>query len=186
MSMSLRDQLLAAGFASKQQAKKAREQEQAEKHQQRHQQSRHKPAGPSLSAAAAMRAQAEKAERDLELNRKRQAKAEAKALRVQIRQWAAADMLPRIESEQTFNFVDGGKVRRVAVDADRRALILSGAVVIVRVDGNYLQLPAAAAARIIERDPAALVALDAGATPAESAVADDPYKDFVVPDDLVW
>ena len=186
MSMSLRDQLLAAGFASKQQAKQAREQEHAQKHQQRHQQSRHKPAAPSLDAAYAQRAQLEKAERDRELNRKRQAKAEAKALRVQIRQWATADMLPRIDSEQTFNFIDGGKIRRVAVDADRRTQILSGAVVIVRVDGNYLQLPAAAAARIAERDPAALIPLEAGTNESPSAAPDDPYKDFVVPDDLVW
>jgi hypothetical protein len=46
-------------------------------------------------------------------------------------------------------------------------------------------VPLDAVERIRERDPGAIVASPAG--PAAAAPAeDDPYKDFVVPDDLTW
>jgi uncharacterized protein YaiL (DUF2058 family) len=175
MSMSLRDQLLAAGLGTRQQAKNAREQQ--------HQQARRKGGPAPQQNDAAQRAQAEKAERDRELNRRQQAKTEAKALRAQIRQWVEQDKLPAIESDESFSFIDGGKVRRVAVDANRRGQLARGEVVLVRNKGHYEQLPAAAAVRIRERDATAVVSLDAAAAPVD---ANDPYKDFAVPDDLVW
>ena len=183
MSMSLREQLLAAGLGSKQQAKNARD------HQ--HQQQRQpRPKGaptPSATPAADL-AHAEKLARDRELNRRQQAKAEARALLGQIRQWADQDKLPPVQSDEAFSFVDEGKVRRVRVDAERRGQIQRGEVVIIRVGDRYEQLRATAAERIRQRD--ASVVIDLGPThaaPAEAAPqGEDPYKDFVVPDDLVW
>jgi uncharacterized protein YaiL (DUF2058 family) len=104
-----------------------------------------------------------------------------------VRQWADRDRLPPLDSDESFNFVDGGKVRRVRVDARRRAQLLSGEVLIVRVGDRYEQLPAAAAARIRERVPEAVIDLSGTAQGAAGAAdADDPYKDYVVPDDLTW
>ena len=181
MSMSLREQLLAAGLGSKQQAKNARD------HQ--HQQQRQpRPKGaptPSATPAADL-AHAEKLARDRELNRRQQA--EARALLGQIRQWADQDKLPPLQSDEAFSFVDEGKVRRVRVDAERRGQIQRGEVVIIRVGDRYEQLRATAAERIRQRD--ASVVNDLGPTRAAPAEAgpqgEDPYKDFVVPDDLVW
>jgi uncharacterized protein YaiL (DUF2058 family) len=199
MSMSLRDQLLAAGLGSKQQAKRADQDRQREQKQARRDGGPGKgarPAAAQAAAAAAERSRAEKAARDRELNRKQQESAEARARLGLVRQWADRDRLPPLDSDESFNFVDGGKVRRVRVDATRRAQLLSGDVVIVRVGDRYEQLPAAAAARIRERVPEAVIdvsgngqgatAPGAGGTPAGTADAEDPYKDFVVPDDLRW
>jgi hypothetical protein len=175
MSMSLRDQLLAAGLGTRQQAKAAREQQ--------HKQARRRDSAPPEQTQAMQRAQAEKAEHDRELNRRKQAKVEAKALRAQIRQWVEQDKLPRIESDDAYSFIDGGRVRRIAVDAARRGQIMRGEVVIVRSNGHYEQLPAAAAVRIRERDATVIMSLDA---PPAAVDESDPYKDFAVPDDLIW
>jgi uncharacterized protein YaiL (DUF2058 family) len=51
-------------------------------------------------------------------------------------------------------------------------------------------VPESAVARIRERDEHAIVMHETAAAPAPAAAAsadsDDPYKDFVVPDDLIW
>jgi uncharacterized protein YaiL (DUF2058 family) len=76
------------------------------------------------------------------------------------------------------------------VNALLRERLVRGELVIVRCDGHYDLVPAAEAPRIRERDPNAVVhAIDpsAPAGSAPSAARDgDPYKDYVVPDDLTW
>jgi len=47
-------------------------------------------------------------------------------------------------------------------------------------------VPADVVERIRERDPAAIVASPAAGAAAATPAEDDPYKDFVVPDDLTW
>ena len=91
--------------------------------------------------------------------------------------------LPKLETDEYYNFIDRQKVRRMCVDAARLAQIVSGEVVIVRCEGKYDVVPAEIAARIKERDERAVIAYRS----EESKPADDdPYKDFVVPDDLRW
>jgi uncharacterized protein YaiL (DUF2058 family) len=55
---------------------------------------------------------------------------------------------------------------------------------IVRCEGRYDVVPADVAARIAELDGRAVVNLAPAEEPPRSE--DDPYKDFVVPDDLMW
>lgn len=182
MSMSLREQLLAAGLVSKKQADQA-------EHQARQKQHQHKkgnaPAPNQAQQRAAEQARAAKHARDQELNRQRQEQAERKEKAAQIRQLIDENRLPKIESDDYFNFVDRGKVRRMAVDEQRRTQIIAGTLVIVRFEGKYDVVAPDVAERIRERDARAVVNLDAGKTPPEPA-EDDPYKDFVVPDDLKW
>jgi hypothetical protein len=93
--------------------------------------------------------------------------------------------VPRPESDDYFNFADGGRVRRLAVTPELRSRIVAGTLAIVRSDGHYDLVPIDAIERIRERDATAVVELPAepaAGTPAE----DDPYKEFVVPDDLTW
>jgi uncharacterized protein len=179
MSSSLRDQLIAAGLVSQKQVREATPTKRPP------QQSKKLP--PPLSAAelASQRAQAEKFARDQALNRKRQEKAERKARRIQIEQMIEQAALPRAESEEFYNFVDGGKIKRMAVMAETRARIQTGDVVIVRSGPGYRLVPVAAAAKIRERDPSVLVAAALVAEAARS-IEDDPYRQFVVPDDLKW
>jgi uncharacterized protein len=174
MSMSLREQLLAAGFGKKkaeQDARKAKEQaERKAKEQQR--------------AAQAQAAQAAKAARAQEAQQRRQEEAARKERWTQIKQLIEQHRLPKLESDEYFNFVARGKVRRLPVDAQLRDRIVSGELVIVRCEGKHDVVPRDIAERIRGYDARAVIVLQdsAGSEPS----ADDPYKDYVVPDDLKW
>jgi len=181
MGLSLRDQLLQAGLISEKQAKQAKRQQ----HDHKTQQAPGKSAEPSPQQLAAQKAAEEKRLRDQELNRQREAKAEQKARRAQVKQLVDQHRVPKVESEQLYNFIDGKRIRRLPVSPEQRALLIAGTLAIVRCDGRYEFVPAEIAERIRERDPHAVVSTGpqaSDATPAE----DDPYKDFVVPDDLMW
>jgi hypothetical protein len=185
MSDSLRDQLLKAGLVTRKQAVQAERQQ----HQQQHRQTKgHKPsAADEAQRRAAEQARAAKAARDQALNRERQARAEARALEAQVAQILESHRLPRPESDEYFNFVDLGRVRRIPVDASLRERILRESVRIVRCGSRYELVLPEVAERVRERDPSAVITLaTASATTAVPAADDDPYKDFPVPDDLMW
>lgn len=178
MSSSLRDQLIAAGLVSQKQVRQATPPKRPP------QQSKKQPPPQSAAELASQRAQAEKFARDQALNRKRQDKAERKARAAQLQQMIEQSALPRVESDDYYNFIDAAKIKRIAVNPALREQIQSGAVVIVRCGLGYRLLPAASAERIREREPTAIVP-PAAAEPPESAV-DEAYREYVVPDDLTW
>ena len=178
MSDSLRDQLLKAGLVTKKQAA------QSERAQQQFRGGKGRNPPPACRRAADDPARAAKAARDRELNREQQAKIAARARRAELRQIIEQHRVARPETDEYFNFVDGGKVRRIAVDAGLRARLVAGTLVIARCDGRYDLVPAEAAALVRERDPTAVIAL--GSPPARPRPTDDPYRDFTVPDDLTW
>jgi len=101
-----------------------------------------------------------------------------------LRQIIDQHRVPSPETDDYYNFVDGGKVRRIAVDDGLRARLVAGTLLIARCDGRYSMIPAEAAALVRERDADAVIALDQPAAGATSE--DDPYRDFAVPDDLTW
>jgi uncharacterized protein YaiL (DUF2058 family) len=173
MSMSLREQLLAAGFGKKKAAeqaeRKAQDQQRVAKEQQR--------VDPSQAA------QAEKAARAKALQQRRQEEADRKERWTQIKQLIEQHRLPKVESDEYFNFVARGKVRRMAVDPPLRARITSGELVIVRCEGKHEVVPRDIGERIRGYDARAVIALQDS---ANAPSADDPYKDYVVPDDLKW
>jgi uncharacterized protein YaiL (DUF2058 family) len=182
MSMSLRDQLLQAGLVNEKQAREA------ERQQQQQQQGRHKlpkkqRSQPSEQQLAVQQAQQAKLVRDQELNRQKQFKAERKARLAQIRQLIEQTRLPKGDSGEYFNFVDGNKIRRIAIDASLRERLQRGEIAIARYDAGYEWVPAATAARILERDERAIVVHTGG---ADAGPADDGYQAFGVPDDLMW
>ncbi len=182
MSMSLRDQLLKAGLVSEKQAREAERQLQLQQ-QGRQQLPKQLRGAASEPARAAQQAQLAKAERDQELNRRQQEQADKKARQAQIRQLIEQHRLPRADTDESYNFVDGNKVRRIPADASVRERLSRGEIAIVRCDGRYDLVPAAAAARIRERDERAVIAYGAGPDPGS---VDDAYRDFAVPDDLTW
>ncbi len=173
MSMSLREQLLAAGFGKKKAAeqaeRKAQEQQRVAQEKQR--------------VAQHQAAQAEKAARAQALQRKRQEEADRKERWTQIKLLIEQHRLPKIASDEYFNFVSRGKVRRMAVDAPLRERIISGELTIVRCEGKHDCVPRDIGERIRGYDARAVISLqDSPTAPSE----EDPYKDYVVPDDLKW
>jgi len=180
MSDSLRDQLLKAGLVTENKVKSAN---QADEQRRRQLKSAGKLRASDVPASASQLTNAQKVARDLELNRRQQEQAQRRALRAQVEQLVEQARLPRLESDTYYSFVDGGKVCRLAVDAQRRKDICEGKLAIVRYKGLYEVVPAEAAQRIRERDENAVIACDED---RKTAPEDDPYKDFVVPDDLTW
>ena len=112
MSLSLRDQLLKAGLVNQKQAK------QVGKDKQKQQRLVHKGQAEAddTQARLAQEAMAEKVKRDQELNRQQQEKAEAKARTAQVKQLIETSRLPKLTTEDYYNFVDDKKVKRLSVN----------------------------------------------------------------------
>src|SRR5215831_7383062 len=124
MSLSLREQLLAAGLVTEKQVRQAEK----EKSQQEYRQTKSK-APPKLGRNfPAEKAAAEKAARDRELNKKKEEKAARRARAVAVNQLVEQNRIPRVEQENVdfYNFVDGGKIHRIAIVGDTREKIVSG------------------------------------------------------------
>lgn len=183
-SLSLREQLLEAGLVNEKQVKEAERQAQRKQFQGHKQQPRAQRDGPSPQQIAAKKQAEAKAARDQELNRKAQEKAQRKALYAQIRELVSQNRIVRPDVEETYNFIDNGKVRRIRADAALRERIARGEVVLVRCEGRYELVPPPIAEKIRERDARAVITPGNAAAAAE--VVDEAYKDFVVPDDLMW
>jgi uncharacterized protein YaiL (DUF2058 family) len=179
MAISLRDQLLKAGLVNEKQAKQAGKEKQKK---QRLEQKGHIEKDESQKLAA-QQAMAEKAARDQELNRHQQEKAEQKARAAHIKQLIEVSRLPKLTTEDYYNFVDDKKVKRLSVNKLMRDKLSSGSLAIVRHGGGYEVIPREAALKIQERDAQRVVLLN---TPTEAPDADDPYAAYQVPDDLMW
>ena len=177
--ISLRDQLLKAGLVNQKQAK------QVGKEKQKEQRLVHKGQAQvdDSQKRAAQEALAEKVKRDQELNRQQQEKVEQKARTAQVKQLFEASRLPKLTTEDYYNFVDDKKVKRISVNALVRNKLSSGSLAIVHHGGGYEIIPREAALKIQERDPRRIVLLN---TPTEAPDADDPYAAYQVPDDLMW
>ncbi|WP_460121836.1 DUF2058 domain-containing protein [Pseudomonas sp. S2_C03] len=180
MSISLRDQLLKAGLVNQKQAK------QVGKEKQKQQRLAHKGQIEldDSQQRAAQEAKAEKVKRDQELNRQQQEKAEAKARVAQIKQLIEATRLPKLTTEDYYNFVDDKKVKRLSVNTLMRNKLSNGSLAIVHHGGGYEVIPREAALKIQERDPQRIVQLNVQTE--EAAAEDDPYAAFQIPDDLMW
>jgi len=183
MSLSLREQLLAAGLVNKKQVESVERERAQTEHRQK--KSTSKAAPPPKKPTAAERAQAEKSARDRELNKKKEEKAARRARAIAINQLVEQHRIPRVEDEETefYNFVEGGKIHRIAVKGDTRERIVDGSLVVARYRGWFALVPKEAAERIRAIDANAVIEHQAD-VPAASE--EDPYKDFVVPDDLKW
>ena len=94
-----------------------------------------------------MQAQAEARPRR-ELNRQQQEKAEQKARAAQIKQLIETSRLPKLTTEDYYNFVDDKKVKRLSVNKLMRDKLASGSLAIVRHGGGYEVIPREAALKI--------------------------------------
>jgi uncharacterized protein YaiL (DUF2058 family) len=182
MSSSLREQLLKAGLVTEADVRRASQ----------------PPPRRSKREAAPVPA-ATRSARDADALRQRE-KAERKARGAEIDQWIEQNRVALPEGDEYFSFVDQRKIGRVAVNPTLRTGLTRGELAVVRHRGRYAVVPESTAAKIRARSPERVV----GAAPDEARVevphaasdtaspaaspdrADDPYRDFPVPDDLVW
>lgn len=179
MGNSLQDQLLKAGLIDEQKLKQAR----SSKRKQTKKTGKRQTPEQQEARQAAQRAQAEKAARDRELNRQRQEEAAQRAAENEIRQLIHTHRVVRDRGDLAYNFSDGSTLKRIYVNQEQHAKLVSGALAIVRQDAFYEVVPREIAERVRERDPSLILVLN---QPTEADGGDDPYADYQVPDDLMW
>lgn len=182
MRNPLQDQLLKAGLVKKNKVTQVVREQNRKRH------GKGSPnAAPEPDAVDAQQLLAERAERDRALSAERNAQARANELKAQVRQIVEMHRVKR-EGEIDYRFTDGKAIRSVLVNEALRAQLAKGALVIVRHGDSHELVPRAAAEKIRERDPEAIV-LDHGRSAdasGDSGEDDDFYSQFKVPDDLVW
>ena len=182
MSKSIADQLLGLGLADKKQVQK----DKAAKRKQQKQARKHKTEVVNETQLAAQKNRDDKAERDRQLNKERQQQAEQKAVLAQVKQIVERTQLALPEADVKFNFVDRSdkKIKFVYVTPKLQDDLAKGRLAIAAVEQRYYVVAKAVAEKIIERSDQSIVYL------AEQQDVtlddDDPYKDFVIPDDLMW
>jgi hypothetical protein len=180
MGGSLFDQLKKSGLANKSQVHKVR----TEKHRQVKQQN--KPGDET--AQAIEQARLEKLERDRQLNAERKAEADRKALTAQIKQIIETHRQSKGVSHGSddgvaYNFVDNNKVKTIRVSKIVQQQLSRGQLAIVKFNDSYELVPNVVADKILSRDPEWFIARN---ETVEVAGEDDPYKDYKIPDDLMW
>lgn len=182
---SLQDQLLNAGLIDGKKAKKANK----EKRKQANVDRRSKEVKIDETKVAAEAARAAKIEKDKALNRQREEQAQQKAIGAQIKQLIQNHSKPKIESgskdEVEYNFTDGKTIKKMMVSSNIQRQIVHGVLTITRLEGAYHLIPTVVADKIAQRDESFIVVTN-NTSPRAQEVEDDPYKDYVIPDDLMW
>ena len=182
MAGSLQDQLLNAGLAD---AKKAKQLEKAKRKDNRVA----RKAGVTLvdeNKLAAQEALADKARRARELNEARNADAQRKAINAQIRQLIENHRILRAGGDIGFNFTDGKKVKKLYVTGMQQKQLSAGNLAIARLGDGYELVPAPVAHKIAERDSSRIIFCQESGDSGLSAEEQDWYKDYDIPDDLMW
>jgi uncharacterized protein YaiL (DUF2058 family) len=179
MAKSLQEQLLEAGAVDKARATKIKK----AKHKKGKQRARGS-APPDELKITAQQAQAEKIARDRELSRQRQAELDTKAIAAQVHQLIERNIIDRDDGEIAYNFSDQGVVKKIHITQDQQTGLARGRIAVARFDGAYALIAAPVAAKITERDPAAVIVVNDRAD--SETDSDDPYADYQIPDDLTW
>lgn len=182
MAGSLKDQLLKAGLTDE---KKARQMEKEKRKQVRVAKS----SGLEVvdeNREAARKALQENAQRDRELNQALNSKAQRKAINAQIKQLIEINKIAKGKGDIGFNFTDGTRVKKIYVTPADQKQLSAGRLGIVRQGDQYEVVPWPVAEKIAERDPGRVIDCKDSSEPALNEEEKDWYKDYDIPDDLMW
>lgn len=179
---SLQDQLLKAGLIDPKKAKQANKEKRKEANVAR----RSNEEQVDEIKVSAEQARAEKAERDRELNRQRDLELQQKAIAAQIKQLIENHRQKKGagEGDVEYNFTDGKLIKKIRVSKTVQEQIVRGVLAVVKLGEGYELVPRIVADKIAQRDESAIVV--ANTKSAQQVEEDDPYKDYVIPDDLMW
>jgi uncharacterized protein YaiL (DUF2058 family) len=182
MAGSLQDQLLNAGLSD---AKKARK---LEKEKRKQKKTAHKSRVEVVDEVklAAQQAREEKAARDRELNRSRNEEATRKAVEAQIVQLIETNKLDRRGGEVGFNFSCDQKIKKLYVTSLQQKLLAAGSIAIAPIAERFELIPEKVAAKIAERDPQRVIFCTENTGETLNEEERDWYKDYEIPDDLMW
>lgn len=179
---SLQDQLLKAGLIDAKKAKQANKEKRKETKVAR----RSNDEQVDEVKQSAEQARLAKAERDRELNRQRDLELQQKAIAAQIKQLIENHRQAKGsgEGDREYNFTHGKLIKKIRVSKTVHEQISRGVLAIVALGEGYELVPRVVADKIAQRDAAAVVVANTAST--QQIEEDDPYKDYVIPDDLMW
>jgi len=192
---SLQDQLLNAGMVDKKKAKQIEKDKRKQAKQAKQLPKGHKQSNEITEQAK--KALNEKSARDREINRQREDAAQIKAIAAQIKQLIETNAIDRgnankanaVDKDIAFQFVDGKKIKKMHISQILQNQLIRGQIAIVKLADSYELVPAAVAEKIKQRDESIIILLNQASSAAASDAEieeDDPYAEFVVPDDLMW
>lgn len=192
---SLQDQLLNAGMVDKKKAKQIEKDKRKQAKQAKQMPKGHKQSNEVTEQAK--KALNEKSARDREINRQREDAAQIKAIAAQIKQLIETNTIDRgnankanaADKDIAFQFVDGKKIKKMHISQLLQNQLIRGQIAIVKLADSYELVPAAVAEKIKQRDESIIILLNQPSSASASNAEikeDDPYAEFVVPDDLMW
>jgi len=183
MAKSLQEQLMGSGLVDKKKAKKI----QKEKRQKRKQTPKNVLQEEAIQKQDIVDKQKqEKAEKDRELNRLKKAEQDKKAIKAQIIQLIQTNKIERQNGDIGFQFAVNKQIKKLYIDAEQQGYLQRGKLAITQQDDEFYLVPTAVAEKISQRDESVVVYLETNQVEMNESIEDDPYKDFVIPDDLMW
>ncbi|OEF30140.1 DUF2058 domain-containing protein [Vibrio rumoiensis] len=128
-------------------------------------------------------------ERDKALSAEQKQQTLTKELKAQVKQLIEMNRVDTKDGDIGYNFTDGTTVKKLYVDKFTQNQLTNGRLAIARFaavnsEDEYVVIPASVADKIALRDENSIVLNNVLTQEAEDE--DDPYADFVVPDDLMW
>ena len=129
-------------------------------------------------------------ERDKQLSDQQKQATLSKEYKAQIKQLIEMNKITISKGDIGYNFTDNNLIKKIYVDKVTQAQLIKGRLAIARLtaeserDSEYAIIPAIVADKIAQRDDSSIV-LNCELS-QEAKDEDDPYADFVVPDDLMW
>jgi uncharacterized protein YaiL (DUF2058 family) len=182
MSKSLADQLAGLGLANKKQIQK----DKAEKRKQEKLARKHKIETIDESKESIEKARKEKLEKDRLLNLQRQEELKKREVIAQAKQMVLHAKLNIDDGDVKYSFADktDNKVKSLYVTEQIQSDLARGRLAIASADDKFYVIPKNMADKIAERSDSSIIFV---AQPDTTEIdEEDPYKDFVVPDDLMW
>lgn len=170
--LTLQEQMLKAGLVNEKKLKKAKKGSKKSRVQARE------------VKAAVEESKRQQQERDKALSEEQKEQRLSKEIKAQIKQLIEMNKIDQKDGDIKYNFTDGALVKSLYVEQLIRDQLAKGILSIARTDETYVVIPSSVAKKIAMRDETVIIEQNA---PAEDIPAeDDPYADFVVPDDLMW
>ncbi len=174
---ALQAQLLKAGLVDNKKAKKLSKQAVHEKR-----------TGDSSDAeikAKIEQAKQEKLARDQAIEREKKAALQEKELKAAIMQMINQHKIRDTDGEIAYQFIDNSKIKKVYLNQQIYNALVAGSLVIARENESYAFLPKALADRINAKMQGFIIVNNSEKN-EETTDEEDPYADYVIPDDLMW
>lgn len=170
--LTLQEQMLKAGLVNEKKLKKAKKGSKKSRAQARE------------VKAAIEENKRQQLERDKQLSDQQNAERLNKEIKAQINQLIEMNKVDLKDGDIKYNFTHGTLVKSLYVDSIIRDQLIKGILAIAIVGKSYVVIPRPVANKIAQRDESVII--EQKEPESDIPAEDDPYADFVVPDDLMW